>query len=63
LTDVELLIGAKNIARFLGVTPRQVSWHAEKGNLPTFRLGTSICARKATLVRWIEEKELGQGKS
>lgn len=57
MTDIEILSGVKEIARFLGLKPRQVSWHAERGNIPVFRMGTTICSRKATLVQWIEEKE------
>ncbi|WP_104823093.1 DNA-binding protein [Rhizobium sp. NXC24] len=57
MTDVEILTGHKAIARFLGLSPRQVSWHDERGNLPTFRMGRTVCARKTKLVEWIEEKE------
>ncbi|PSH68546.1 DNA-binding protein [Phyllobacterium brassicacearum] len=55
--ETDLLMGNKNIARFLGLTPRQVSWHDEQGNLPTFRMGRTVCARKSTLMRWIEDQE------
>lgn len=57
MTETELLTGHKAIARFLGLSPRQVSWHDEQGNLPTFRMGRTVCARKAKLVEWIEEQE------
>lgn len=56
-TETELLTGHKAIARFLGLSPRQVSWHDEQGNLPTFRIGRTVCARKTTLVQWIEQQE------
>lgn len=53
----EILIGANNIARFLGATPRQV-WHwCEKGHLPHFHIGKRLCARPETLRRWLEEQE------
>lgn len=57
MTETEVLTGHKAIARFLGLTPRQVSWHDEQGNMPTFRIGRTVCARKAKLLQWIEEQE------
>jgi hypothetical protein len=27
--------------------------------MPHFRLGATICARKSTLLRWIEDRERG----
>lgn len=57
MSETELLTGHKAIARFLGLSPRQVSWHDERGNLPTFKIGRTVCARKATLIQWIGEKE------
>lgn len=55
--DTELLVGHKAIALFLGLSPRQVSWHDEQGRLPTFRVGKSVCARKVKLLEWIEQQE------
>lgn len=60
MTDFELLSGHKEIANFLGLTTRQVIWHDEQGNLPTFRIGRTVVARKAKLVSWIEEQEEAQ---
>lgn len=54
----DLLHGHKEIAKFLGLTPRQVSWHDERGNLPTFKLGRAVCARKSKLIEWVEGLEL-----
>lgn len=55
--ETELLVGHKAIAKFLGLSPRQVSWHDEHGRLPTFRIGKSVYARKAKLLEWIEQHE------
>jgi hypothetical protein len=55
--ESDILTGHKAIARFLGLSPRQISWHDEQGNLPTFRIGRTVCARKSTLLQWIEEQE------
>lgn len=67
-TDTELaddlVVGAAAIARYLGMTRRQIYAHAERGNLPYFKLGATICLRKSTFLRWMSEKEtmsLGKG--
>ncbi|PDT24455.1 DNA-binding protein [Rhizobium hidalgonense] len=57
MTEPEVLTGHKAIARFLGLTPRQVSWHDEQGNMPTFRIGRTVCARKTKLLQWLDELE------
>jgi hypothetical protein len=58
----DLLCGADAIAEFLFGDSRQrrkVYYLTSEGRaqLPHFRLGTIICARKSTLVRWIEAAE------
>lgn len=55
--DTELLVGHKAIARFLNVTPRFVSWHDEKGELPTFMVGARVCATKAAIRQWLADKQ------
>jgi len=55
--ETDILMSHKAIARFLGWKPRQVTWHDEQGNLPTFRIGRTVCARKSTLLQWIEDQE------
>lgn len=56
-SETDILTGHKAIARFLGLTPRQIAWHDEQGNIPTFKIGRTVCARKSTLLRWIDEQE------
>lgn len=58
----DLLRGADAIAEFLFCDRRQrrkVYYLTGEGRvqLPHFRLGTTICARKSTLLRWIEAAE------
>jgi hypothetical protein len=58
----DLLRGADAIAEFLFGDPclrRKVYYltSERRAQLPHFRLGTIICARKSTLVRWIEAAE------
>jgi excisionase family DNA binding protein len=54
---VDLLEGAEAIAKFLSVKTRRVYHLAETQRLPVFRLGSTLCARRSTLLRWIEEME------
>lgn len=53
----DLLKGVPKIARFLGWTERQVYHAVNNGNLPSFRVGASICSRRSTLVSHIERLE------
>ena len=55
--ELDLLTGAGEIAAFMRVKPRRVYHLAETRRLPVFRLGSTLCARRATLVRWIEDME------
>lgn len=56
-TPGDLLIGAKAVADALGITRRQVFHMIEKKMIPTFRLGSSVAARRSTLSKWLEEHE------
>ena len=53
----DLLRGADQIAAYLGLSRRQAYHVISHKRLPTFRLGTVICARKSSLLRWIEAEE------
>lgn len=53
----DLLFGADAIAGFLGMTRRQVYHSASMEHLPIFRIGSSLCCRKSTLIEWIVERE------
>jgi len=58
--DDDILQGAAQIARFLFGSEsdrRRVYFLVESGALPHFRLGGTICARKSTLIDWIENQE------
>ena len=55
----DLLKGAKAIAAFCGLTTRQVYWLAEGNDLPVFRMGAALCARKSKLIEWVERQEAG----
>ena len=56
----DLLRGAGSIAVFLfgSATERRKVYHlAETSRLPTFHLGSLLCARKSVLLQWIAEQE------
>lgn len=53
----DILRGADAIAEFLGSERRKVYHLVETSRLPVFRIGSIICARKSTLIKWIEEQE------
>ena len=56
----DLLWGADAIAEFvLGDRGRrrQVYHLVQENRLPVFRMGTVICARRSTLIRWVESQE------
>jgi hypothetical protein len=56
----DLLVGAEAIARFVFGTPekrRTIYWLADIGDLPTFRLGSMICARRSTLLKHLADRE------
>jgi len=56
----DILFGADAIADFLfgdRKFRRKVYNLVESGNLPVFRLGTGICARKSVLIEWIGRQE------
>ncbi|EPY00619.1 hypothetical protein [Magnetospirillum fulvum] len=56
----DLLRGAEEIAEFIfgdRGQRRKVYHLCEKSRIPTFKLGSLLCARKSTLLRWIAEQE------
>jgi excisionase family DNA binding protein len=54
---MRLLYGAREIVSELGLTPRQTYNLVERGNLPHFRSGRTIIARRDALAAWIKAKE------
>ncbi len=56
----DLLRGADQIAEFMFGTPierRKIYHLAETSKIPVFRLGALLCARRSTLLTWIEAQE------
>ena len=53
----DILHGAEEIASFLGLQRRKIYHLIETNSFPHFRLGMTVCARRSTLLRWIEDSE------
>ena len=56
----DMLRGASEIANFLFGDPamrRKVYHLADTSNIPVFKLGSMICARKSMLLAWIRRQE------
>ena len=56
----DLLRGAEQIATFMFGDPkmrRQVYHLAQTGQIPVFKLGSTLCARRSTLISRIESLE------
>lgn len=53
----QLLMGARAIGAYLGLTERQTYRLLYECGLPSFKLGGTVAARRATLDRWLEEQE------
>lgn len=47
----DLLHGAGAIAEHLNMTRKQVYHLHERGELPTFNMGRTVCARRSTLAK------------
>ncbi len=57
-SDLDVLRGAKAIAGYLNTTPKRVYALKAKGQLPPhFMEGATICARRSTLLAWVQRQE------
>lgn len=57
IPETDLLTGMKAIAGALGMTKRQAYHLHETGEIPTFRMGGKIYARRSTLAKHFEAQE------
>lgn len=53
----DLMIGAAALAAWLGVPPRKVFYIAETKQLPFFKIGGKLAARKSTIKEHIAKLE------
>lgn len=56
-----IIWGAENIARELGLSPRQVRYMAERGRLPIGKVGTRLFAQRERLLEHLEKLSQGEG--
>ena len=57
LNSADLLHGVPAIAAFMGLEERQARHLADTTNIPTFKIGGRICARRSSLRAWLAECE------
>jgi hypothetical protein len=53
----DLLYGVPAIAAFLGITPAAVYHLAAQRRIPTFKVGKTVCARRARILQAFDELE------
>ncbi len=56
--SVDVLRGAGAIAAFMSTTPKRVYALKAQQAFPFFMEGATICARKTTLMAWVEMQEM-----
>ncbi len=49
----EVLYGAAEIGRVLGLSRRVVYHRAAAGHLPTFKIGSTLCAKRSSIATWL----------
>lgn len=57
LPETDLLYGVPAIAAHLSMTQPQVYHLHTKGELPTFKIGGKVCARRSTLAKHFAAQE------
>lgn len=61
--DGDLLMGAPAIAKFLGVTQRQVYRLTYDRIVPHFKLGGTVAARRSSLSAWMCQAEAASART
>jgi len=56
-TSTDLLYGLVAIGKAIGLGARQVQHLHDKGDLPTFKMGRTVCARRSTLAAHFAAQE------
>jgi len=63
LPETDLLTGIKSIADAMGITKRQAYHLHESGDLPTFKMGGKVYARRSTLAKHFAEQEAAAARA
>ena len=53
----DILHGYKEVGAFLRMTPKQIEHRVRAGEVPHFKLGRTVCARRSTLNAWLADQE------
>ena len=53
----DILHQYSEIGAFLRISAKQAEHRARAREIPTFKLGRIVCARKSTLLAWMAEQE------
>ncbi len=56
-SDSDLLYRVSSIAAFLGLSVRVAAHQVYQGEIPTFKMGRIVCARRSTLLAWLAARE------
>lgn len=57
MTELEMIVGARKIGEALGLPSRRIYDMADRGELPTVKLGGSLAIRKAKLLEFVQGLE------
>jgi len=61
--ETDLLYGVPAIASHLAMTAKQVYHLHDQGNLPTFKIGGKVCARRSTLAKHFAAQEAAAARN
>ncbi len=50
----DFLHGLKAVAAYANLTPRQAKHRAAIGELPTFKIGKTVCSRRSLINTWLD---------
>lgn len=57
MSETDLIYGLAAIGSAIGLTARQVEHLIANGQLPSFKLGRTVCARRSTLAKHFAAQE------
>ncbi len=61
--NLDLCYGLEAIAKAIGLGTRQVQHLHDKGELPTFKMGRTVCARRSTLANHFAAQEAAAARN
>ena len=56
-----ILYGVPAIAKWLGLTQKQTRHRVQRGQIPSFRIGSTICCTTTILTMWLGEQTQSMG--